>query len=413
MKITNLLKHPLFSGSFLMIGGSMAVNVVNYLYHVVMGRVLGPVDYGVLASIFSLLYIISVVPLSTSVAIVKFISSAKDSKEVSVIYHGIKDFIFKVAVISSIVVIALAFPVASFLHIPNTLSVIFVGPALFFSLMTLVNQASLQGLLKFIGVVGPNLLSGVIKLVLGLIFVFMGWSVAGAIGAVVIGALLAYVYSIFLLRRVIKKERIGSFKLDPFLKYAFPVLLQALAFTSFFTVDVLLVKHFLPSFDAGLYAALSTLGKIIYFAATPIAGVMFPIVAGRHSKGESYKKVLLASLGATIAISLVVVAIYGLFPQLAIGMLFGSSYLGAQKELIWMGIFMTFYTVSYFLTNYLLSIGKTRIVIFPILAAITQIILIYFFFHQDLRTVINISLYCMIGLFLSLSLYIIFNNEKK
>ena len=413
MRIKDLLKHPLFSGSFLMIGGSMAINVVNYVYHVVMGRILGPVDYGVLASIFSLLYIISIAPLSTSVAIVKFISSAKNTKEVSVIYYGIKNFIFKVAIGSSIVVLILSFPVAKFLHIQNIWSVVFVVPILFFSLVTLVNQASLQGVLEFIGVVGPNLVSGIVKLLLGLVFVFMGWSVAGAVGAVAIGAIVAYLYSALLFKKIIKKGKPGEFKLGPFLKYAFPVLLQALAFTSFFTVDVLLVKHFLPAFDAGLYAALSTLGKIIYFAATPIAGVMFPIVAGRHSKGESYKKVLLASLAATVVISLLIVGVYGLFPQIAIGVLFGSKYLSAQKELVWMGVFMTFYTVSYFLTNYLLSIGKTRVVIFPIIAAIAQAVLIFFFFHNGLQEVINASLYCMIALFFCLLMYMIIENEKK
>ena len=39
--------------------------------------------------------------------------------------------------------------------------------------------------------------------------------------------------------------------------------IQALAFTSFFTTDLILVKHFFPPFEAGIYAALSTLGKII------------------------------------------------------------------------------------------------------------------------------------------------------
>lgn len=81
--IKNLLKHPLFSGSFVMIAGSMAINVVNYIYHLLMGRILGPVDYGTLASVYSLLYIVTIIPTSASVSIVKFISSAKDKREVN------------------------------------------------------------------------------------------------------------------------------------------------------------------------------------------------------------------------------------------------------------------------------------------------------------------------------------------
>ena len=85
-----------------MIGGSMFVNATNYVYHVLMGRILGPVDYGVLASVFALLYIVSIVPMSTSVAIAKFVSSAKDKKEEAEIFNGIKHFIYRVSLVGSI-----------------------------------------------------------------------------------------------------------------------------------------------------------------------------------------------------------------------------------------------------------------------------------------------------------------------
>ena len=59
-RLKNYLVNPLLLGSTLMIGGSMGVNVINYVYHLVMGRLLGTADYGVVASIFSLLYVVSI-----------------------------------------------------------------------------------------------------------------------------------------------------------------------------------------------------------------------------------------------------------------------------------------------------------------------------------------------------------------
>ena len=93
-----LAASPLFSGSVVMIGGSMLANAVNYLYHLIMGRVLGPVDYGVLASVFAILYVISVIPVSTSFAIVKFISSTKNKRELWGVYVAIKRFVFALAI---------------------------------------------------------------------------------------------------------------------------------------------------------------------------------------------------------------------------------------------------------------------------------------------------------------------------
>src|SRR5690606_35205120 len=92
-----IVSHPLFSGSSIMILGSLGANAINYLYHLIMGRALGPVDYGKLAAIFSLLYIVSVVPISSGFAIVKFISTAKDKKERDRFYSSIRAFFTKLA----------------------------------------------------------------------------------------------------------------------------------------------------------------------------------------------------------------------------------------------------------------------------------------------------------------------------
>ena len=94
-RIKNLMSHPLFSGSAIMFVGNMGANVINYAYHLIMGRLLGPIGYGILASLYSILYLVSIIPSSASVSIVKFISSAKDNELFSV-YETIRKFIFNV-----------------------------------------------------------------------------------------------------------------------------------------------------------------------------------------------------------------------------------------------------------------------------------------------------------------------------
>lgn len=406
---TKVISHPLFSGSFVMVAGSMGVNVINYVYHVIMGRVLGPVSYGTLLSLYSILYLVSIIPMSTSVSIVKFISAAKNKKELVNIYSGVNRLILKIAIVSSILMVIASPAIANFLKIKELFAVIMMAPILFLSLVTLVNQASSQGLLKFSGVVGPNVVSAVGKFVLGLLFVFIGWGVMGAVGGVALGAAFAYLVSLSVINKIIPKIKARDFDLSPFIKFALPALFQALAFTSFFTVDVLLAKHYLTPFDAGIYSAISTLGKIIYFAATPIASVMFPIVSGRHAKGEKYHQVFYAAFLATVVLSLGVTGIYWLFPKIAIGILFGAKYLSAQSELVWMSLFISFLTISFLLVNFLLSIGKVKIVIFPVIVAIVQLGAIMIF-HDNLLQIIQVSLGSMIILFFGLSSYMMYNG---
>lgn len=118
-KIKNFIKHPLFSGSMIMVVGSLGVNAVNYLYHVLMGRILGPVNYGTLASLYSIIYLVGIVPISTGVAIVKFISSAKDRKEAYSIYSSLKRFVFFVALATLVILFAASPVIARFLNIDN------------------------------------------------------------------------------------------------------------------------------------------------------------------------------------------------------------------------------------------------------------------------------------------------------
>src|SRR5258708_33458735 len=107
-KIKLFLSHPIISGSMVLVIGSMAANIVNLIYQVGMGKILEPSDYGVLLSLYSILYILSIVPSSSSVSIVKFIASAKDEKERSGVYHSVKKLVFYVATGGKILVVLIS-----------------------------------------------------------------------------------------------------------------------------------------------------------------------------------------------------------------------------------------------------------------------------------------------------------------
>ncbi|OGC68288.1 hypothetical protein A2415_01835 [candidate division WWE3 bacterium RIFOXYC1_FULL_39_7] len=301
---------------------------------------------------------------------------------------------------------------AKYLHIENVFTVALVGLVLFASLITLVLQTTLQGLLVFWGQVGPTLVSSIGKLVMGLGLVYIGWGVFGAVLGIFLSVMLAYGYGLYLIRTQDFSQKYKQIKLKPFVVYAFPVLVQALAFTSLFTVDLILVKHYLPEFDAGLYAALSTLGKIIYFAVQPISNVMFPIVSKRRTIGENYHHVFYLSFLMAVVGSSVIVGFFYLLPNLAIGVLYGQEYLVATKELVWMGLFIAIYTLSYIVVSFLLSIGKTRIVILPFVVSIMQIVLINYY-HGSILQVIQVSLGCASLLFVGLGGYLGYYQVNK
>ncbi|MDP2684772.1 MAG: hypothetical protein Q8P20_07100, partial [bacterium] len=81
---------------------------------------------------------------------------------------------------------------------------------------------------------------------------------------------------------------------------------------------------------------------------------------------------------------------------------------------VWMGIFMVFYSLSNLLVNFFLSIGKVKIVFIPLLAALAQAVIIWFY-HNSITQIISVSLFTTFIMFICLSLYTGYNlyHEAK
>lgn len=407
--IYKIILNPLFSGSTIMIVGSNSTNFLNYLFHLVMGRMLGPLGYGELASLISLIGLISVIPGSVSLVVIKYIASAKTEQEVSLLAGWLKDKTLKISIVVFLLVLILSPLATSFLHLSKTIYFVFIALSFLFSLPSVLNRAILQGLLRFKEMVLSVLVENAAKLTLGVILVYIGFGVTGAIFGYVISIMVGwYLTTIFIKYKAAKQYNPN---LKPMIYFTFPVIIQAISTTSLYSSDLILVKHFFSSYEAGLYASLSTLGKIIFFATGPISAVMFPLISKRSALGSSYKKIFLFSLLITAFSSLCLLFIYFFDPQLMIRLLYGSSYLGASSLLFWFGLFITLFTLSSSLISFNLSLGRTAVVIFPLLAAIAQILIIWFY-HTSLFTVIMISISISALLLISLLVYSILKEFK-
>lgn len=404
-RIKRIILHPLFSGSAIMIFGLNSINVINYVYHFVLGKLLSPANYGELVALISVIGLLGVIPGALNLVVIKYISTAKNQEEVIALTDWLKERALKVA-LGFFVLIVIASPfIISFLHISQIWYILLIAISSLFSLLAIVNRAILQGLLRFKALIGSILIENVIKLILAAVLIYIGFGIGGA----VIGLTVAVITGWYLSKIYLKHSKVGKNiiipDIRPMILFAVPVIIQSFAITSLYSSDVILVKHFFSSHDAGIYGALSTLGKIIFFGAGPIGSVMFPIVARRQSKGEDHKRIFIYSSLATLFLSSAILLIYWLFPSFVITALYNSSYLEASGLLFWFGLFMSLFTLTSLLVNYSLSLGRTRVVIFLLLAALMQIMLISVF-HQSLFSVIGVSILVIALLLASLLVYL-------
>ncbi|MEK7616923.1 MAG: oligosaccharide flippase family protein [Patescibacteria group bacterium] len=404
----NLLSHPLLTGSIVMIAGSNLVNFLNYLYHLVMIRFLTPPSYGELAALLSLTGLLGIAPASLSLVIIKFVSSAKNDSEVVNLVSWFNARVFILSLIIFTMITLFSPFISSFLKIDNKLIIILIAVSFLFSLAALLYKSVLQGLLKFPQMIFSLFTESSFKLLLGIFFVYIGFSVAGAVAGLVIASSIGFFLSRLFIQNYLKKSlRVPNVK--KMLHYSFPVLIQSISITSLYSTDIILIKHFFAPHDAGIYAVISSLGKIIFFGTAPIGAVMFPLISQKQSKGKEYKKVFFLSLLLTSLISFLVLIIYWLMPEFVIRML-NSDYLEASPLLLWYGFFITIFTICCLYINLHLSIGRINVVYFPAIAAIIQIIIIWFF-HPSLFIIILASTGVAALLLMALIIYSTYGDK--
>jgi O-antigen/teichoic acid export membrane protein len=248
----------------------------------------------------------------------------------------------------------------------------------------------LQGYQRFVwvSVIGVGAIT--IKILLSVPLTM--WGVYGVLLAAALAGVLTYVFYFYPLRFVLtaKAEKSRVSKRDAF-RFAMPTLLTLLGITSLYTTDIILVRHFFPAAEAGLYAALAILGKVIFYASSAVALVLFPVLSERTAIGSATKKLTASAVGGVTAISVSITILYFLFPDLIVRLLFGNAYVGAGSFLGSFGIFLALFSIGNIIATACLALGRTGVWFVPMICAILQIVGITFW-HGNIGMVISLNI---------------------
>ncbi|MFA4887217.1 MAG: oligosaccharide flippase family protein, partial [Candidatus Nanoarchaeia archaeon] len=292
--------------------------------------------------------------------------------------------------------------IADFLHIPPNTLLLF-SPILLFSLLMPVPRGILQGLQSFKSL-GINLtLEGLVKCTVGIGLILLGFKVYGAIIGVVLSILFAFLFTYKPLKSYLIRTKEIVVSKDVY-SYAFPVFIALLILTSYYTLDVLLVKHYFPEAEAGYYAALSLIGKMIFFATFAIGNVMFPKVAEMHALNKDNEHLLNKSLSFMGLGAVIAIIGYFVFSKLIVSLLFGKDFLSITPLVGWIGIAMAFFSLTYLLSLYNLSINRTKFIYLLAFFLILELTLI-FLYHNSLAQIVKILAGLMASLFVLLFAY--------
>ena len=406
--------NTLAKNSAIVFVGSMGANIISYVYHLLLGRMLGPSGYGEISSLFSILYIFTVPLIVGQTVLVKFTSQIKATGSLSQA-KSLFLKVTKICVITSVIVLPVillfSVPITAFLHLSSPVLFILVYILFVVTLLSTVTASVLQGYQQFAWFSVLTLAVLIIKVLLSISFV--PWGVSGMLFAAIIASISVYGLYFFPLKDILQTTATsaGILKEDA-VRFGIPTLLSLLGITSLYTTDIILVRHFFSSAEAGMYAAIAILGKIIYYASSAVSQVMFPVLSEKAAKKQSTNQLIITSLVAVSAMSFVLSGVYFLFPTVIVNMLFGNAYTGAAGVLGQFGIFIALFSVGNIVTMANLAIGKTGVWFIPLICAILQIIAILYI-HSTIQSVIMVNIVvCALLVVGTIGYYMIHSYEK-
>jgi len=379
--------------------GALISGILGFAFHFYMGRTLGPANYSVLGVILSISYIMNIGLNALQTSATKFVSEFNVKKEYSKISYLINQSIKKLTIygIILLVIFILITPLLSkFLHIKIT-PLLLISLCIIFLLLLPINRGSLQGLQRFKGLSLNLIIEGTVKLFGGILLVFLGLGVNGAIISIVLSYVISFFAGFYPIGDIIRRKK-KKFNTKEIYKFSIPVLITLISLTLIFSMDIILVKHFFNEIEAGYYVASSILAKIIFFATLSISQVMFPKVSELHNQNKKHKHLLIKSLLIGLIIIIPTIIIYYLFPKLIISILFGKEFLPITRYIGPFAIIIGLYSLIYMMAFYKLSINKKKFIYILILFNVIQVILIILF-HSSIMQVINVLIIYMLILF--------------
>lgn len=393
--IAKKIKSSLTTAHLFMVS-VLLVNGGNYVYNLLLGRFLGPEKFADAAVLVTFLLVLSFVAMTFQLVTAKF-SVLFDAN----IFKAFASNMYKkstfVGIILGCLIVFFASELQAFFKTSSASMFVVFGLGIPLYFIMSVNRGIFQGKEKLVSLSVTYQAEMISRLLITLALLFFLKIESSLIISLGILASFACGLIPFNFKNISwKSENLltksqGKLVRNFFIITAFYELTQIIINNS----DILLVKHYFESYDAGLYASLALIGRVVYFIAWMFVMLLLPTVVKLQKEGKSTVPILLkyvtyiAGIAATIIVGCVI------FPTQIVTILFGESYV-AITPLLWKYALATgIFALSNIFAYYYLSLDKYIPVVLSGIFGMLQIVLVVFF-HKNLAQVVHVQIIAMV-----------------
>jgi O-antigen/teichoic acid export membrane protein len=405
--INRIKNDELIGSGLIFLVGSLSVAVLNYFYQIVMGRMLGPYEYGVLGSLFAMIYLTTFAGNTFSRVMSKYSAEYRGRERNGALKYIIKRGIFKVSFYGFLVFVVYLFfipTLARFMNLDSYIGLFLVGFIGYVSVVSSVVVGSLNGLEKFVWQNSLSFVSAFLKISLAVLLVYIGFGVSGALISIVIGSLVVLFFGIMPLKRELRFDKIEKVNTKNIYLYAIPVLIASVLPLIAITIDQILVKHLFSSVSAGHYAAAGNIAKIIWFGSGFLVSAIFPKIVSYRAKGRDSSGLLIKGLVYTSFFALIGSGVLMATPRLIVLVMYGAEYLDIVSFVGLFGLALGLFSINQLLIGYNLAIERYSFLWIVFLGVVFQMVGILVF-HSVLSDIVKITLLSQTFILIGMLIY--------
>lgn len=377
-------------GSFIVLIGTFIFRIGGFLYRLILTWLLTAADYGILGLTLPFQNFLNITASGgLPSAIAKYVSEYsalnQEQMEQQVIRTSFKLIIIMAAIAATIMYL-IAEPIAiGWWHKPSALLPLqLVAVITPFSVIVGLYRGVFQGYYQMTNILITKAFEQLGMICFAVLFVLIGWRVAGAVLGTVLGFLMASLSAVWLFRRDVtskfktKRKKISRSEewkiMVMLLKFSIPVVITGLAEVLLYDIGTLFIGAYLASNYAGYYTNASAIARLPLIVSMSVATSALPAASEAFSlqNKELLTKYIHQSYRYVILLVLPLCVGTAVFASPILGLLFGSEYtLGAVAlQILVLGMLcFAVYTISASITQ---GLGKPVI---PMIALIIGVII--------------------------------------
>lgn len=378
-------------GSLVLLG-TLVANALLYLSYALIQRELGVENAGLFMALLATTQLLSIPSTVMGTVVAKMAADAAAQNRLGIV-RRLSRLTSQLVVPVAIIAIVFAWlgnhGLRAYFHTNDASAIVFAAAAfaLFFPLTP--QRAVFQGS----GLFRTYAISGIIEaagkaLTPALLFL-SGAGVGTVFAGFAAATAFAYVYDAVSGKRISDQSERVEFPPDAVSRHLIGVVMPITGLTAVTFADAIIVRHYLPAHDSGLYAVAALVGRAIVTITQFVPTVLMPKATAAVALGKPPAPLLGAAAAATAIVVLPLLALVALFPQfiaLAVG---GRAFQLAAPLMLPYAIAMTALAMATVLATYLIGIGRRKFAI-PLSVVCALEVTAITIVHPDIATVVRI-----------------------